>query len=202
MRSKYQPFTAPDPPNPTDMKTTHLFNKAAILLPVFALMLGGCTKEQQEQLKPTAELQMEYAVIPFTVDSGGVAGELQLTLNFDGNALGQLLTDNGYSLSQLKEFRFTKAQLHLTTPATGNYDLLHSISLQLGLGSGQPVTVADLDPVPDGAQTLVMSLGDVNVAEIIRDSNVQLVVKAQLDGPMPAFSEHSLDLGAKVVVQP
>ena len=183
------------------MRTTSLARTALLSTPLIAILLGGCTKDQQEQLKPTADLNMEYPAIPFTVDSGGVAGQITLTLSFDGNALGQLLADNNYSLAQLKEFRFTKANLHLTSPAGGNYDALGSVSLQLGLGSGQPVTVASLDPVPDGAQTIVMQLGDVNVADIIRDSNVQLIAKVQLDGPMPATSEHTLDLGAKVTVQ-
>ncbi|HRO41027.1 MAG TPA: hypothetical protein PLY76_13845 [Flavobacteriales bacterium] len=183
------------------MGNIFLARAITLMLPLAVLLSAGCTKEQQEELKPTVDLNLEYPAIAFSVDSGGAAGQLSITLSFDGNALGQLLADNNYSLDQLKEFRFTKADLHLTTPAGSNYDMLGSIALQLALANGQPVTVANLDPIPHGTQTIVMHLGDVNVADIIRDSNVQLTAKVQLDGPMPTASEHTLDLGAKVVVQ-
>ncbi len=177
------------------------FRSILFVMPLAALFLSACTKEDQEKLQPTAELNMLYQSIAFSLDSGGAAGYMEITLSFDGNALGQVLSDNHYTLSQLKEFRFTQANLHLVTPEGGNYDPLGSIALQLALANGTAVTVAQLNPVPDGTGTLALQLGDVNVADIIRDSNVQLTAMVQLDGPMPATSEHTLDLGAKVVVQ-
>ncbi len=184
------------------MKTVSLARISILALPLSALFFGGCTKEQQEQLKPTVEMNMEYPAIAFSLDSGGAAGAMELTLSFDGNALGQVLADNNYSLSQLKEFRFTKANLHFGSPEGGNYDALGAIAIQLGLANGTPITVAHLEPIPDGAQTLVMQLGDVNVADMLRNSEVRLTAKLQLDGVAPSASEHTLDLGGKIVVQP
>ena len=83
----------------------------------------------------------------------------------------------------------------------GNYNALQAVTLQVTVDQSPPVTVAGLNPVPNGAQTLLLHLGDVNVLDLIKSSNVHFVFKVQLDGPLPAMSSHSLVLGAKVGVE-
>lgn len=184
------------------MKAITSFRNIAFLLPVAALMLAGCSKEQQENVIPDTMLEMTYPAIPFTIDSGDVVdGRYEVNLNIDANVLGQALAANQYSLAQLTQFKFTKANLFLTSPTTGNYNALQAVTLQVTVDQSPPVTVAGLNPVPNGAQTLLLHLGDVNVLDLIKSSNVHFVFKVQLDGPLPAMSSHSLVLGAKVGVE-
>lgn len=180
--------------------TTHIRN-TALLLPIAALMFAGCSKEQQEEVIPETTLAMNYPAIPFTIDPGDVVGgQFEINLAIDANVLGQVLAANSYSLTQLTQFKFTKANLFLTSPTTGNYNALHVVTLQVAVDQSPPVTVAQLNPVPNGAQTLLLQLGDVNVLDLIRSNNVHLVAKMQLDGPLPPTSSHSLVLSAKVGV--
>lgn len=181
------------------MKTTTTFRNTALLFPIAALLFAGCSKEKQEEIVPETMLEMTYPAIPFTIDSGDVVGgQYEMNLTIDAAVLSQALASNHYSLAQLTQFKFTKANLFLTSPVTGNYNALHAVTLQVAVDQSPPVTVAGLNPVPNGAQTLVLHLSDENVLDLIRSSNVHFVFKVQLDGPLPAASSHSLVLGAKV----
>lgn len=184
------------------MANTASFRNLATLIVCAALMLAGCTKEQAEELHPVTELTMDYPAIPFTIHGSDATGQyVAMTLDFDAQALGQLLAANHYTLAQVKDFRFTKAQLHLTSPANGNYNAFRSATLQLVMGDNAPGTVASMDPVPDWSHTLLMQLGNVNLADLVRSGNVHLVAKVQLDGPLPEVSGHSLALSAKMTLQ-
>lgn len=183
------------------MKITTTIRNTALLLPIVALMLAGCSKEKQEEVIPETMLEMTYPAIPFTIDSSDViGGQYEMNLTVDANVLSHALAANHYSLAQLTQFKFTKANLFLTGPSTGNYNALHAVTLQVAVDQSPPRTVAGLNPVPNGAQTLLLQMGDVNVLELMKSSTVHFVVKVQLDGPLPAVSSHSLVLGAKVGV--
>lgn len=184
------------------MKTTTIFQNTALLMPIAALVLAGCNKEKQEEIIPETMVEMTYPAIPFTIDSGDVVGgQYEMNLTIDATVLSQALAADHYSLAQLTQFKFTKANLFLTSPVTGNYNALHAVTLQVAVDQSPPVTVAGLDPVPNGAQTLLLHPGDVNVLDLMNSSNVHFVFKVQLDGPLPAESSHSLVLGAKVGVE-
>jgi hypothetical protein len=183
------------------MKTAAFFRNSFLLLPMAALALAGCSKPQEEEIIPETTLEMNYPAIPFTIDSADVAGgQFEMDLDIDANVLGQVLAANQYSLAQLTQFKFTKANLFLTSPVTGNYNAMHAVTLQVAVDQSPPLTVAGMNPVPNGAQTLLLHMGDVNVLDLMKSSNVHFVFKVQLDGPLPAMSSHSLVLGAKVGV--
>lgn len=174
----------------------------AIIVSCSALLLAGCAKEETEELRPFTELAMDYPAIPFTIQNSDVSGQfIAMTLDFDAQALGQLLAAKSLTLAQVRDFRFTKAQLHLKTPADGSYNAFRSVALELVVDDNGPGTVASMDPVPEWSHTLLMQLGNVNLADLVRSGNVHLVAKVQLDGPLPAVSTHSLALSAKMTVQ-
>lgn len=185
--------------------TVHNMKTPNIHLVVFALgiitMLTACTKEQQDDLKLTSELQMQYNGLEFTVPPTTTTGEVEITVNLDGNALAQMLSANGYSLDQLQEFRFTNGTLHIDGQDTANYNALQSMSLQVSLGGGAPSTVASVDPVPDGVNHLELHMSGDNVAEILRNNNVQLIAKVVLDGLVPDSVHQKLDLGGHIIVK-
>lgn len=183
------------------MRTVPYIRITAILLPLAALFLGGCTKQQQEEVESRAVVDITYPAIPFTIDSATVGGQYELNLAIDPSILAQAMTAHNYTLAQLADFRFTKANLFLTSPVTGNYNALHSVTLQVAVDQSPPVTVANLNPVPNGAQTLLLHLGDVDVLDLMKSSNVHFIFKVQLDGPLPPVSGHSLVLGAKLGVK-
>ncbi len=184
------------------MKTKSIFSITALLVLFAAILaLPSCTKEQQEDLALEAELLLEYGAIEFTVDSGIPQGAFELALSFDGEALGRIMADNGYSMDQLKEFRFNKADLRILSPDGQTYDPVQSVLFELSLVDHAPVTIANMDPVPDGATTVSLNVGDVNVAEIARSSSAQLKVKAFLEGPVEVTTLNKLELGGKVVVR-
>lgn len=183
------------------METTTHFRNTALLMPIVALLFAGCSKEQQEEIIPETVLEMTYPAIPFTIDSGDVVGgHYEMNLIIDANVLAQALLAHHYALGQLTRFKVTKANLFLTGPATGNYNALQAVTLQVAVDQSPPVTVAGLSPVPNGAQTLILHPGDANVLDLMKSSNVHFVFKVQLDGPLPAVSSHSLVLGAEAGV--
>lgn len=165
------------------------------------LFLSACTKDEQEGLNLTADLQMQYNSVEFTVPPTPTTGAIQLTLALDGQALAQTLSSNGYSMDQLKEFHFTNATLHIESPESANYDALQSISLQLSIAGGNPVTVAAKDPVPDGVNSLVLNTPGDDVAQILQSANVQLIASLVLDGIVTDTVKHKLDLGGRITVQ-
>ena len=183
------------------MRTFASLRITAILLPLIALFLGGCTKQQQEEVESRTVVDITYPAIPFTIDSGDVSGQYEVNLAVDPAVLAQVMTAHNYSIAQLADFTFTKANLFLTSPVTGNYNALQSVTLQVAVDQSPPVTVASLNPVPSSAQTLILHMGDADVLDLMKSSNVHFIFKVQLDGPLPPVSGHSLVLGAKLGVK-
>ena len=166
-----------------------------------ALLLSACTKDDQEGLDLTADLQMQYNSVEFTIPPTPTTGAIQLSLALDGQALARTLSANGYSMDQLKEFHFTNATLHIESPDSANYNAFQSISLQLSISGGNPVTVASMDPVPDGAHSLTLNTPGDDVAPILQSENVQLIASVVLDGLVTDTVTHKLDLGGRITVK-
>lgn len=166
-----------------------------------ALLLAACTKEEQEKLQLEAEVLMQYNSVEFTVDPTGEVGEVQLTLSLDGEELSRVLSDRGYTMDQVKEFKFTSADLRIQGSEEQTYDALQRIALELSLDGGAPVTVAAKDPVPDGVRTLTLNVADINVADIMRHQNIQMIATMATDRAIPDTMHHALDLGGRVVVK-
>ena len=165
------------------------------------LLSSGCSKEQQDELKLEAELLMQYNAIAFSVEPTEHTGEVQLTVSLDGSALAEMLATNGYSMAQLKEFKFTGAAVPLREGGAHNYDALQRLAVELVLNGGAPVLVASIDPVPDGASALDLAVNEVNVAEIMRHDHIGLTLKLVTDQVVADTLHQLLDLDGKVVVQ-
>lgn len=166
-----------------------------------SLVFTSCTKDQQDELKLEAEVLMAYNSVEFTVLPTEVVGEMQVTISLDGEALARTLSDNGYTMDQLKEFKFTSADTRIQGATAQTYDPLQRISLELSLDGGTPVPVASKDPVPEGVQTLTLNVSETNVADIMRHQNIQVIAKLVTDQVIPDTMYHALDLGGKVVVK-
>ncbi|MBK9422378.1 MAG: hypothetical protein IPN44_15205 [Flavobacteriales bacterium] len=164
-------------------------------------LITSCTKDGQQDLNLTAELQMQYNSVEFTIPPTPTTGAIQLSLALDGQALAQTLSANGYSMDQLKEFHFTNATLHIESPDSANYNAFQSISLQLSISGGNPVTVASMDPVPDGVHSLTLNTPGDDVAQILQSANVQLIASVVLDGLVTDTVTHKLDLGGRIKVK-
>src|SRR5690606_20367603 len=149
---------------------------------------------------PEVRFSMDFPALPITVDSTAVAGPFGVSVALDPAILAQALQAQNYSVGQLTAFKFTKARLYFTSPLNSYYNNVQSVTVQVGVDQSLPVTVAVLDPVPDGAQTLLLQLPDVNVLDLVTGSNVQVIVTMQFDGPSPAVPGHSLVLGAEATV--
>ena len=165
------------------------------------VLSSACIKDDQKDLNLTAELQMQYNSVEFIVPPTPTPGAVQLAINLDGNALAQTLSTNGYTLDQLQEFHFTNGTLHIDSPDTANFNALQSLSLQLSLAGGTPVTIASVDPVPDGANSLTLNMPGSNVADILRNSSIQLIANVVLDGIVTDTLRQKLDLGGRIVVK-
>ncbi len=177
------------------------FTTLLLAMPLLAALAQGCAKEQAEPIIPPLELAVDYPAIPFTVQANGSPGQFQLQLDLDPAVLGQVLAAHGQTLGQVMDFRFTTAKLHLAAPANGNYNALGSVTVQVASGDGQPVTVANLSPVPDDSHTLILNLAGVNVADLIRGGSTYINIKFHLDGMLPDVSNHQLLLSAKATMQ-
>lgn len=165
------------------------------------LFATGCSKEQQAELNLEAELLMQYNSIAFTIEPTESTGEVQLTLSLDGNALSDMLAANGYTMGQLKEFKFTNANVRMQGDSMGYYDALQRLSVELSLDSGTSAVVASIDPVPDGATVLNLAVNEVNIADIMRHSDISVTVKLTTDQAVSDTLHQLLGLGGKVVVQ-
>lgn len=170
-------------------------------IPSLLLLTAGCTKDQQEDLKLEAELLMRYNSIAFTVDPTEQTGDIQLTIALDGSALADMLSANGYDMSQLKEFKFTDAEVRLAEQNGLDYDALQRAVVDLALSGGNPVTIASIDPVPDDVQMLDLVVNEVNVADIMRHQDIGITLKLTTDQAITDTMHQVLDLGGKVVVQ-
>lgn len=186
--------------NTTAMKTPNQALGICAAL-VGTLLLPSCTKDQQEELKLEAEVLIQYNAVEFIVAPTEVMGEMQLTITLDGEALSRTLSNEGYTMDQLKEFNFTSADLRIQGSSAQTYDPLQRVSLDLSLDGGTPVTVASKDPVPDGAQTLSLNVSQTNVADIMRHQHIRVIAKLTTDQAIPDTMYHAMDLGGKVVVK-
>lgn len=164
-------------------------------------MLAACTKDEQQDLKLTAELQMQYNSVEFVIPPSSSTGEVEVALNFDGTALAQTLAANGYSMDQLKEFRFTNGTVHIESPDSANYNALQSVSVELSLAGANPVSVATIDPVPLWVNGLTLTMPGTNVEDILRNSDVRLIGKMVLDEIVTDTLRQKLDLGGHIVVK-
>ena len=182
------------------IKALH-YRNIALALPFVALLMAGCAKEeQQEVIIPQASFSVDYPAIPFSIDSSAVASPMGVSMELDPSVLSQALQAQSYSVGQLKELKFTKARLYFTSPLNSYYNSVQSVTIQIGVDQSIPVTVANLNPVPNGAQTLILQMPDVNVLDLVKTSNVRIIAKMQFDGPIPPLTGHSLVLSAKATV--
>ena len=173
----------------------------AFLLPVSAFLWVGCNKAlEEEELLPEVAFSFDFPALPVTIDSATVAGP-GLVLELDSNALAQAMAAQGYLPGQLMGVSINKASLYWSAPAGGSYDPVRSAALQLGAGDAAPVTVASMDPVPVGAQTLLLPLAGAEVLHLLRGNHPRISFRMQFDGAMPQ-SDHLLVLGARVAVMP
>lgn len=176
---------------------THTFT--TILLG--ALLLTGCTKEDQKELAVEAELLLQYNSIELTVDPGTYNGQLELTLNFSGQELSDLMSSNGYTMDQLQEFNFTKADLHIMTPDQENFDLVDMAEMMLSATGLDTRSIAAINPVPEGVRDLSLTLSDVNVADLLRSPDVSLNMVTEMHGTLADTVRVRVDLGGRVVVE-
>ena len=182
------------------IKALH-FRNTALVLPLVALLMAGCSKEeQQDVIIPQTSFSMDYPAIPFSIDSSDAASPMGVSMELDPSILAQALQAQSYSIGQLKELKFTKARLYFTSPLNSFYNSVQSVTIQIGVDQSLPVTVADLNPVPNGAQTLLLQMPDVNVLDLIQSNNVRIIAKMQFDGPIPPVTGHSLVLSAQATV--
>lgn len=175
------------------------FRQIVLLLPLAALLLPGCTKEEVEEPLPSLSFAFEYPAMPLTVDSALMAEQGGLVLDLGAGAYQQALSAQGYLPSQVQELTFHKARLFFASPVNSYYDAVKSVHVQIRKGDGQPHTIARLDPVPDGAQTLLLKLTGAEVLRLAT-ADAQLIFSMQFDGPIPQQTQHVLVLGAKVTV--
>jgi len=165
------------------------------------LAFSACTKEQQEELKLEAELLMQYQAVEFTLEPTEALGEVQLTLSLDGEALAQMLSDNGYRLDQLKEFTFNSADVHIANGDGRTYDALQSITMEIATDGTAPVIIATKDPIPDGVNAFTFNVPSTNVADILRHNEIHVIAKLNVEQAVTDTTYHLLNLGGKVVVK-
>jgi hypothetical protein len=112
-----------------------------------------------------------------------------------------MLSDNGYSMDQLREFQFTKAELRILTPEEQTFDPVDMVAMKLGLAGAGEQTIAELDPVPDGVREVTLVLNEVNVADLLRNYEASLKLAAQMSGEITEPVLMRADLGGRVVVR-
>lgn len=182
------------------MKTHSSVRNLAILLPLAALLWSGCSKEQiLEEVAPAVPFTFNYPAIPLTLDSAVVAGP-GLVLALDSTVLGDAVAANNYVPGQLAGLVLNKARLHFATPVNSFYNSFKSVTVFMQASETYAVQVAKLDPVPNGAQTLVLGLDDVDVLQLVRSNQARLILRIQFDGPVPSGTTHMLALGATATV--
>ena len=171
-----------------------------MLLPASMLLFTGCDKEK-EQLALEAELLMQYEAIELTLEPGVYEGQLEFALNFNGQELQDLMSSNGYRMDQLKEFRFTQANLQLETPEEQTFGILNSVDLKLTIDGSDVRSIAHLDPVPDQVRALSLVMEDVNVADLLRSQQVSLRMVVNMNGELTEQVITKALLTGEVVVQ-
>lgn len=167
-----------------------------------AALLGmGCGNKEaeKEELVPEVAFSFDYPAMAISVDSAQVAGP-GISVTLDSTLLAQAAQAHHYAPGQLAGFAFTKARLHFSSPMNSHYDALQSIEVYAMRGDFVAVQVAKLDPVPEGAQTLLLKLNGTDVLDIVRNGQSRLMLKMRFDGPVPPVTGHVLVLGAQVKV--
>ncbi|HMN05701.1 MAG TPA: hypothetical protein PKD45_08240 [Flavobacteriales bacterium] len=183
------------------MKYLKHARRAALFLPLSALLWAGCAKEaEKEELIPEVAFQFDYPAMPVTLDSATVAGP-GVVLALDSTTLDGAVAANHYLPSQLHELKLTKARLYFTSPVNSFYNSLKSVTVFMQESDVAAVQVAKLDPVPNGAQTLLLNLGDVDVLQMVRSNHARLILRMEFDGPMAAATGHVLSISARAKVQ-
>ncbi|MCO6482868.1 MAG: hypothetical protein J5I62_08745 [Flavobacteriales bacterium] len=183
------------------MKNFSAIRDLAVLLPLAALLLAGCSKQEEvEELVPEVSFSFDYPALPLSMDSAVVAGP-GLELELDSNALGQAVAANHYVPSQLTKLALTKMRLHFAMPANSFYNPVKSVKVFMQANETSAVQVAKLNPVPDGAQTLLLDLNDVDVLQLVRSNQARLILRVGFDGPMPETTGHVMALGARATVR-
>lgn len=184
------------------MSTPFRWPQAALFLPLMAALLAGCSKVvEEEELLPEASFSFDFPAIPVTLDSAVVASPSGLALALDSSALAQAMQVQGYLPGQLLGISLDKATLYVSSPVNGNYDGVQTITLKLGAGESAPVTVAAMDPVPDGAQTLLLPMLGAEVLSVLQGPQPRVSFRMAFDGPVVPQSSHLLVLGARVKVR-
>lgn len=174
-----------------------------LLLIMSAVVWSGCTKvQEEEELVPELSFSFDLPAMPIILDSAAVASPSGMVLALDSTALAQALEARGYLPGQVLGASINKATLYSSTPVNGTYDAVGSVQLQLAAGDAAPVTVAALDPVPAGAQTLLLDLSGPDVQHVLQGHQPRLCLRMVFDGPLTPQSSHLLVLGARVELLP
>lgn len=184
------------------MKTHSPVRNTVILLSMAALAWTGCSKEQvlDEIAPPAVPFSFTYPAIPVALDSAVVAGP-GLTLELDSTVLGSAAQANGYLPGQITGLVLNKARLHFATPVNSFYNSFKSVTVFIQASETYAVQVAKLDPVPNGAQTLLLGLDDVDVLDLVRSNHAKLILRVEFDGPIAQGTTHMLSIGAKATVE-
>lgn len=179
----------------------HVFSPGlALALPMAVLLWTGCSKEQEiEELLPATTFTFDYPALPITIDSATVAGP-GLVFALDSTTLAQAAQAHQYVPGQITALELTKARLHFASPANSFYNSIASVKLFLQADETSVVQVASLNPVPNGAQTLLLKLSPVDVLQLMRSSQARMILRMEFDGPMPTTTGHVVALGARATV--
>lgn len=183
------------------MRPSFTLRNAALLLPLAALLGAGCSKQaDMEEIIPEAAFTFEYPAMPVTLDSAAVVGP-GLTLPLDSTVLAHAAAAGHYSPGQLQELKLSKVRLYFASPVNSFYNSVKSVAVFMQENDMAVVPVAKLDPVPDGAQTLLLELDDVDVLHLVRGNHARLLLMMRFDGPIPPVTHHVLAVGARAKVR-
>ncbi|HWN70843.1 MAG TPA: hypothetical protein VNM90_24545 [Haliangium sp.] len=119
-----------------------------------ALALGTCSSLDNIEVPVTANA---------TIPRRSVLDELLGNLSFAGFegfdiSQSQQFENQGYSKDQVDSVHMLEMTLTIRSPAGANFDFLDSIRFYAEADGLDRVLVAELDPVPQGASTLVLDV--------------------------------------------
>lgn len=181
------------------MNTRNFPNNLLMVLPATLLLFTGCDKSK-EDLALEAELLMQYEAIELVLEPGVYEGQMEFALNFNGQELRDLMGRNGYSMDQLKEFRFTQANLRLETPEEQTFDILNAVELKMTT-DGEGRSIASMDPVPEQVRELSLVMADINVADLLQSEEASVRMVVNMSGELTEEVVTKALLSGKVVVQ-
>lgn len=180
------------------MKTNLKFSLFGLAL---AMVFASCSKEELDRLNLEAVLNMQYNAIAFTVDSGVPAGSLDLKLVLDRSEVDHFLESNGYNIDQVKEFQLTGAKVTPEGDGAAIYNSVQRFALAIGRDETDLQGVATLDPVPHDSPELVLQMGQVDLAGLIRNDSLLLQAHFELADAIDRTTEHKLILNSRMVVR-